>query len=537
MALIDWLIVALFLGVLMAIGYAFSHKNKDVEDYFAAGRSMPGWIVAIAATGTTISAGTFVGSPELGFNTDLTYVMNLIGSIFGGMLVAALIMPKLYKANTITIYGFIGDRFGEKSKRVNSAMFLLGQLFTSGSRLFIAAIAISVIVFGTIKFDFIVYSIIILGIVSTIYTMLGGIKGLLYIDTFQTLLLIGTGVVALIWVFCELNGEAGMSLADIWAAVTDGGLTKIPGADAGKLLEDGTIVGWQSGDKLQMFDFSLDNWNSPYTVVAGMIGVAFFKICQYTTDHEFVQRQLACRDVKQASKSLVWSQLLALPVVLVFLMIGVLLFAKYKAEFIANGQLSVDGQLLPNFFKDARDVFPQYIKNNIPTGLRGLMIVGLLAAALSSFNSAINAMASSFVTDLYLPIREDMGKAVKSDSDQLSSSRKMVFLMGVLLTGFAIVTAVMQEASGLNLVDFATGVMCFAYAGMIGVFLTAIFTKRGNTASVIAAIVIGMIIIVPLMFQKQIFGTQYIAWTWWAPIGGIISTAVCMLGSPAKQNK
>ena len=210
-------------------------------------------------------------------------------------------------------------------------------------------------------------------------------------------------------------------------------------------------------------------------------------------------------------------------------MIGVMLFAKYKTEFLATGELS-------GFFADARDIFPQYIKNHIPTGLRGLMIVGLLAAALSSFNSAINAMASSFVTDLYLPMRAEKGKAVKGDADQLSSSRKMVFLMGVLLTGFAIVTAVMQEASGLNLVDFATGVMCFAYAGMIGVFLTAIFTKRGNTASVIAAIVVGMLIIIPLMFQKQFFGTQYIAWTWWAPIGGIISTAVCMLGKP-KQAK
>ena len=221
MTILDWLIVALFLGTLMAIGYAFSRRNKDVEDYFVAGRSMPGWIVAIAATGTTISAGTFVGSPELGFNTDLTYVLNLLGSIVGGMVVAALIMPKLYKANTITIYGFIGDRFGEKSKRVNSAMFLLGQLFTSGSRLFIAAIAISVIVFGGIKFDFMVYSIIILGLVSTIYTMMGGIKGLLYIDTFQTLLLVGTGVVALIMVYFSLD----MSIADIWATITDGGLT------------------------------------------------------------------------------------------------------------------------------------------------------------------------------------------------------------------------------------------------------------------------------------------------------------------------
>ncbi|MBQ5353548.1 MAG: sodium:solute symporter, partial [Alistipes sp.] len=377
MTILDWLIVALFLGTLMAIGYAFSRKNKDVEDYFVAGRSMPGWIVAIAATGTTISAGTFVGSPELGFNTDLTYILNLLGAIVGGMVVAALIMPKLYKANTITIYGYIGDRFGEKSKRVNSAMFLLGQLFTSGSRLFIAAIAISVIVFGNIKFDFMVYSIIILGLVSTIYTMLGGIKGLLYIDTFQTLLLIGTGVVALIMIYCSID----MPFSELWATITDGGLTKTPGADAGSLAADGSIVGWQEGSKVKVFDFSL-NWASPYTVLGGMIGVAFFKVCQYTTDHEFVQRQLACRDVKQASMSLVWSQLISLPVVVVFLMIGVLLFAKYKSEFLATGELS-------QFFTDARDIFPQYIKNHIPMGVRGLMITGLIAAALSSFNSAI----------------------------------------------------------------------------------------------------------------------------------------------------
>ena len=368
-----------------------------------------------------------------------------------------------------------------------------------------------------------VYSIIILGLVSTIYTMMGGIKGLLYIDTFQTLLLVGTGVVALIMVFCSLD----LSIAEIWATITDGGLTKVPGANAGGITADGAIAGWQEGSKVKMFDFSL-NWASPYTVLGGMIGVAFFKVCQYTTDHEFVQRQLACNNVKQASRSLVWSQLISLPIVLVFLMIGVLLFAKYKTEFLATGELS-------NFFADARDIFPQYIKNHIPTGVRGLMITGLLAAALSSFNSAINAMASSFVTDLYLPIRAEHGKAVQGDADQLSSSRKMVFLMGMLLTGFAIVTAVMQEASGLNLVDFATGVMCFAYAGMIGVFLTAIFTKnRGNYVTVVAAIVVGAAIIIPLMFQKQLFGTQYIAWTWWAPIGGIISTAICLLGKTKK---
>ena len=131
MTIIDWIIVAMFLGTLVAIGYIFSRKNNNIDDYFVAGRAMPGWLVALAATGTSISAGTFVGSPELGFNTNLTYMMNLIAAIIGGSLVAAVILPKLYNAKTITIYGFIGDRFGETSKRANSIMFLIGQLFTN----------------------------------------------------------------------------------------------------------------------------------------------------------------------------------------------------------------------------------------------------------------------------------------------------------------------------------------------------------------------------------------------------------------------
>lgn len=522
MATIDWIIIALFIVALIAIGYRFSKRNSNIEDYFVAGRSMPGWLVAIAATGTSISAGTFVGSPELGFNTNLTYVMNLIGAIFGGCLVAALLLPKLYNAKTITIYGFIGERFGETSKRGTSIMFLLGQLFTSGSRLFIAAIAISVIVFGDIRFQFMVWSIFILGVVSTFYTMMGGIKGLLYIDTFQTLLMIFTGVVALVLLAFDLNG---LSLSDVWQTLTSGGMVKSP-ATAGVvpgIAADGSLEGWTHGSKIRMFDPSVD-FGKPYTILGGLIGVAVFKIAQFTTDQEFVQRQLACKDLKKAGRSLVASQLLSLPTVLIFLCIGLLLYVKYIHDPQSDGALSA------GFFTDARDVFPQYIKNHIPVGVRGLMITGLLAAALSSFNSAINSMASSFVADLYLPVRKERGKAVSSDRDQIASSRKMVVLMGVLLTLFAIITCIMQQSSGLNLVDFATGVMCFAYVGMLGVFLTAIFTKRGNNRSVIAALVAGILIVVPLMFQKELFGHNYIAWTWWCPIGAVITTLICLSG-------
>ena len=171
MTFIDWTIIAVFLIGLTLIGFLFSKSNRNLEDYFLGGRSMPTWLVAFAATGTSISAGTFVGSPELGFNTNLTYLMLCVGAILGGTLVALLVLPKLYNANTITIYGYLGDRFGDSAKNSSSVMFLVGQLFTSGSRLFIAAIAVSVILYGSIQFEFLMYSIIILGVVSTVYTM------------------------------------------------------------------------------------------------------------------------------------------------------------------------------------------------------------------------------------------------------------------------------------------------------------------------------------------------------------------------------
>lgn len=517
MSIIDWIIIVFFLLGLVSIGLLFSKRNKNLEDYFLGGRSMPTWLVAFAATGTSISAGTFVGSPELGFNTNLTYIMLCVGAILGGLMVALLVLPKLYNAKTITIYGYLGDRFGETAKRSSSVMFLLGQLFTSGSRLFIAAIAVSVILYGTIQFQFLMYSIIILGIISTLYTMVGGIKGLIYIDTVQILLVIGTGLVALALVYFSLPEQ--MSLGTLFGHLTHG--------------EIKTGGEWVAGNKLQIIDPSW-RMDVPYNLAGALIGCAIFKFAQFSTDHEFVQRQLTCQSVKKAGVSLVYSQILSLPIVLIFLLIGQLLFVLYST--------SSDPATLLAFKNDARDLFPRFICNSIPVGVRGLMMVGLLAAALSSFNSAINAMASSFVADLYLPIRKSIGKAIQGDADQMSSSKQMVVFMGIILTAFAIVTAVMQEKSGLNLVDFATGVMSFSYAGMLGVFMCALFTKRGNTISVISAFVVGLVVV--LFMQPYVLGPLSealmgerlsIAWPWWCAIGGAVSFAVCCLGKKSTK--
>lgn len=506
MHIIDWIIVAIFLCALTTIGFLFSRKNKDVKDYFLGGRSMPTWLVAFAAVGTSISAGTFVGAPQIAYDSNFTYLLLSVGAIFGGLMAAYIILPALYKADTITIYGYLGNRFGGGAKTATSIMFLIGQLLTSGSRLFIAAIAVSVMLYNDILMTNLIWSIVILGVVSTIYTMAGGIKGLIYIDTIQILLVIGTGLVA-IWLLFDA----------------------IP-ISFGEIVD--TLETAPSGDKLKIIDPSF-SFSEPYNLMGALIACAIFKFAQYSTDQEFVQRQLTCKSVRKAAKSLVYSQVLSLPVVFIFMIIGSLLYIYYACPELMGAAAPADT------LNDSRQIFPQYMFNHMPVGVLGLMVVGLLAAALSSFNSAINSMTSSLFSDIYLPLKQHFSRGKAEVSAKLKESRLFVVVMGLVLTGFAIVSAFMQGAGGLSLVDFALGIMTFSYAGMLGVFLCAVLTRRGNVYSVIAALVVGCIVVAllayPAWWSVPLLGAPLVlAWPWWVVVGGSISFGVCCLGKGPK---
>ncbi len=510
MAIIDWCILIAFFVTLMTIGIVFSRKNKDLKDYFLGGRSMPTLLVALAAVGTSISAGTFIGAPQIAYDSNMTYIMLSVGAIGGGLLAAVIILPALYKANTITIYGYLGDRFGAGAKGATSVMFLIGQLLTSGSRLFIAAIAVSVMLYNDIHMPNLIISIILLGIISTIYTMAGGIKGLIYIDTIQILLVIATGILAIILLFNFIPAPFSQIVDALKNATTP----------------DGSEI-----NKLQVIDTRF-SFTEPYNLMGALIACAIFKFAQYSTDHEFVQRQLTCRSVKKAAKSLVYSQIISLPVVLIFMVIGLLLYIFYTNPELMGASFPVDP------LADSRQVFPQFMFNYMPPGILGLMMVGLLAAALSSFNSAINSMTSSLVSDIYIPLQEKYSKKkTEQKGDTLKESRFFTVFMGLALTAFAVVAAIMQGAGGQSLVDFALGIMSFSYAGMLGVFLCAVLTKRGNVKSVIAALIAGFLIV--LLLQPFILGdltdaiigkSIEIAWPWWTVIGGSISFIICCAG-------
>lgn len=508
MALIDWIIIIVFLLVLTFIGFYFSKKNTDIHDYFLGGRKMPTLFVTFAAVGTSISAGTFIGAPQISFDENLTYIMLSVGGVIGGLLAASLILPTLYKANTITIYGFLEKRFGNSVTRMSSVFFLVGQLLTSGSRLFIASIAISVMLYNNILMENLIVSILILGLISTIYTVAGGIKGLIYIDTLQTVLILGSGIAAIVFLYNAIPS----SFSDIFNSLSN------------YVSAEGVRQ-----DKLQIFDTS-SSLSHPRSLLSALIGCSIFKFAQYSTDQEFVQRQMTAKSAKKGAASLVYSTLVSLPIVLIFLIIGLLLFVYYQMPELMGG-ISYAGELT-----DSRQIFPQFIFDKIPAGLTGVMVIGLLAAALSSFNSSINGMSSSFVSDLYLPYRLKRNRK-SAEASQLKQSRLISILIGIALTGFAILTAYMQDAGGQSLIDFSLGIMSFSYAGLLGVFLCAIFTKRGSMKSAIFALVTGFIVVIFLQPQIMKLWTSFIfgepvliSWPWWVGIGGLFSFIVCCIG-------
>jgi len=501
---IDWLVVALYLALMVAIGAVVARRQEGLSTYFLGGRSMPAWAVCLSVLATSLSAATFIGAPQIAFEGDLTYLIMNLGGILGALFVALFLLPPVYRAGTVTIYGYLGTRFGRGAVAGAGAMFLLGRLLASGARLFMAGIGFALILYGDTSPRELVPAIILLGSVGTLYTAFGGIRAVIWTDTIQ------------IAVVCF---AAGLTIYLLLDAIP------LSGGEIVAALRDADGV-----DKLRLVDTSL-RFDAPYTVWGGVLAMAVVSASTYGVDHDLAQRMLTARSAWRGGAALVASIVLAIPVVAMFMAIGLLLSIYYTRPELMGDAAPWDA------VSDTKRVFPQFLLNHMPVGLRGLAMAGLFAAAMSSFDSAINAMAGTAVADVFGPWRakrdERQGRGRRRG--ELAASRCAVVLMGALLTCFAILAVFMHQAGSETLINFALGVMAFALAPLLGVFAAALFTRRGNTASVLAALIIGAVAVLllqPYMLQKWL--DVSIAWPWWWVIVTPVSFAICIVPASAK---
>jgi len=477
---LDWFVFALYFVLLLVSSILLSRtKIQTSRDFFVGSNSMGMLFVAISVVATSQSAATFLGAPEYSYRGDLTYIGFYISSFLAVLFISYVLIPRFYAIKAMTVYELLTNRYGQGASQYAGIMFLVGRLFASGARLYIAALAVSMIIFSDIAALHVAISILTLMIAALAYTYFGGVKSVILSDTIQAVTYVSAGVAVLYFLYSSL----GLDMQTILS----------------KLANE---------QKLKLFDLSLDG---SFNLLSLLTGWFLLNVAAYGLDQDMAQRLLSCKDEKEAKRSLIYSILFTVPVVVLFLAIGLLLYLFYQ-----------DATLSQSFQGESVTIFMYYILNEMPSGLRGFITVGAIAAALSSTNSVLGAMSSVAVEDIYRPFVE---KRVRSYSNYhfVRVGRLMIVIFAILLSLMALLSYYWQQYTNLPLLSFALGVMAFSYSGLLGVYISALFTKRGSQKSVLFALIGGFLMV--LLLQPYIFGFN-LGFAWQIVIGTLVSFVI-----------
>lgn len=490
MSYVDWFVLLGYLVLVAGLGAWVGRGQKDSDDFLLGGRSIPWWAALLSLVATEISAATFLGAPEQGYLRNLTYLQFAIGSIAAKFVLAHFFISVYYKAGVTTVYEFLARRFGTTTQKITAGLFLFGRLFADGSRLFIAAITIEVVT------DLNIYlSIGLLAFITVCYTTAGGIKAVIWTDVMQAVVLVGAGFVLI----ASLWSDIGLDFSVVWQQL-------------------------KGSDKLLLIDTSGDPLTKPYHALTAILGGFFLTMATHGTDHDMVQRLLTCKDDAGSRRSTWLSGFVGLVVTILFLCVGLMLFV-LVANLPLGSELSQMAQGLHAQNHDNHFVL-EYALFALPQGLVGLIVAGVLAAAMSSLSSAFNAMTATFISDFYRPLHPEF-----TGDQELKASRTATIVTGVLVAVVAWAVAIYWERHPeTDLLSLALGVMTFFYGGLLGIFVVAIFTKtRGNTASNGAAAILSTLTVILLKTQTDT------AWPWYIVTGTLVALAISLMGRTKPQ--
>jgi len=495
---LDWGVFAAYFLILILTSVILSRtKIKSTRDYYVGGNTVPMVAVAISVLATSQSAATFLGGPEYSYGKDLTFIGFYFSAFLAVLFVTKILIPRFYAINAVTVYELLEHRYGEKAKKQAGVMFLIGRLFASGARLYIGALAISMILFLDISPFHVALSIAILMLGALAYAYYGGIKSVIFSDIIQAITYIGAGIAVLIYLYVTID------------------------------VDFSTVVNTlQENNKLELLDWSMSGGFSVWALLGGWL---LLNIAAYGLDQDMTQRALACKDVKEAQKSLMLSIYLTIPIAILFLIIGLLLYLFYQHPELSG----LNTEVVQKFDGEKITIFMYYILHEMPNGMRGLVTVGAVAAALSSSNSVLGAMSSVAIEDLYKPWKKKQG--INDEMYFIRAGRHAVLFFAVALSLMAMISYYWQRYTELPLLSFALGVMAFAYTGLLGVFGAAIFTKRGNGTTVPLALIGGFMTV--LVLQPYVGGESLgemlgfkLGFAWQILAGTVVAFGVMMSG-------
>lgn len=422
---IDWIIIAVYIGLIAYLGKRFAEKGKSTDGYFVGSRSIPAWAIGMSVLATLISSVTFLAYPGQGFSGNWILLVQGLAVPVTLLTFIWMIVPLYRKFIGLSAYEYFEKRFGFFARLYSSLGFLMMHFTKMGTVFYLLALALASM---TGQNTYLI--VLLVGIITILYTWAGGIEGVIWMDVIQGLILIAGGIVS-----CVLL------------------LAKSPQGPAALLQ-----TAWENG-KMSMGPFSWDFTRLTFWVM--FINGVFYAVQKYGTDQTIVQRFLVAKTDRKAVKAALMGTLLCVPVWTLFIFIGTLLWAYYR---MAPG-------LLPAGITGDQ-VFPYFIMTQIPAGLTGLIVAALFSAAMSTLDSDLNCLAAVGIEDFYRRFRPDA-----ADRDCLRLGKMIVLVCGLVSVGIA---CLYVRWGGEAILGTLFGLYAVFSGGIAGIFLLAFFTVRTN---------------------------------------------------------
>ena len=462
-----FILVAYLVGVVL-LGWWFSRRQKTIRNYFLSDHDVPWWALSASIVATETSVVTFISVPAFayaasaGVGGNFTFLQLVMGYMVGRLLIVALFISSYFRGELYTVYQILDQRFGGRVKRVAASLFVITRSLSDGVRIFATAIPL-VLLTGWADWK----SILLIGLVMIIFTYLGGITAVIWIEVIQLAIYNLGALVAAVILLNHIQGG--------WAEVV--------------------AVGREFG-KFRLFDFTFDLARN-YTFWAGVIGGAFLTTSTHGTDQYMVQRYLCAKNARQATAALLSSGVIVFAQFIMFLFIGVMLFVYYRQS-----------PILPEGITPDR-VFSHFIVSEMPTGLVGLVIAAMLAAAMSS---SLNALASTTLTDFYQPLLAPE----KSERHYMNFARVATAVWGAV----QIAAAMYMIGKDKRIVDTVLAIASFTNGPILGLFFLGTLTKRVRQTGALVGVIAGIALMI------YVWGWSGVAWQWYTLIGSSVTFLV-----------
>jgi len=445
------LLIAAYFGVLMLISY-FTGKNDSNADFFKAGKQSPWYVVAFGMVGASLSGVTFISVPGWVEGSQFSYFQVVLGYLVGYFVVAYVLMPIYYRLNVTSIYEYLLERFGVMSHKTGAFFFFVSRVLGAAFRLFLVAIVLQQFVFDAWNVPFEI-TVVISIVLIWIYTHKGGIKTIVWTDTLQTLFMI----VAVCLSIYFINQDLGWSFSEFLAS--------------GELKEYSKVL-------------VTDSFLERSHFVKSFLGGMFITICMTGLDQDMMQKNLTCKSLKDAQKNMVSFSFVLVGVTFLFMLLGALLFIYAKQNHISVPLM--DGSPKTDL------LFPEIALNSgLGITVAITFILGLIAAAYSSADSALTSLTTSFCID-FLNIEK------KPQQDQKKIRKKTHLLMSGLLI---IVIIIFKHVLDSNVIDGLLTVAGYTYGPLLGLFAFGIFTNYQIKDKYVWIIAVSSVIIVYVLGQ------------------------------------